>query len=264
MAFFLVILLIVGMGAITAYLGNLTTITPVEVRESDAGKLLETLNSLYEKEFYRDTVVFSGTLQDFCRQHGLNCRDYKGEWRWVKEEKLSPSGLFSYYIIKIYDAAGRELGRVSGEKYWSSYLTRIETNQNAICKALIDYYRDMVRVYSYPLNWYAKNGASCTYDGGVDSLQFGGARIEKEVNCSEGWRDLKREAGNLGSIVGGKWRWPTGTLQYDNGNEIYTYGYPCYGATTVDGQVLTGNQPPYAVAFRLWIKTGYYQVCCGY
>jgi len=235
-------------------------------RNGDVETLIDTIKRDYADHFTEDDTIFGSgkTLQQYCREHNLRCRDYKGAWKWSIEKKSSPSGLFTYYVITVEDAAGRVLGKVSGLPYWANYLRLVELNQNVICKALIDYYRDMVRVYSYPLNWYAKNGIACHYDNGVDALDFGGAKIEKEINCSEGWKDGEKVSGNLEIITGGKWNWPTGHLQYDNGNEIYSFGYPCYGATTVDGQPLTGNQPPYAVAFRLWIKTGYYTVCCGY
>ncbi len=264
MIVFLLVLVLIG-GALTIEGMQVSSSLVKEQNQNSRKKVIETIRAVYKTDFIKDDSIFGNgrTLQDFCRSYGLTCRDQRGEWYWKVEKEYS--GLFSYYVIKVYDRAGRLIGRVSGAPYWSNYLNQVEKNQQAVCKALIDYYRDMVRVYSYPLNWYAKNGALCHYDNGQDALDFGGSKITKEVDCSEGWKAGQiGEPGNLANITGGKWKWPTGNLEYDNANEIYTNGFPCFGATTVDGQVLTGNQPPYAVAFRLWIKTGYYTVCCGY
>jgi len=261
--FFLIFLLAVG--GIVHIGESYVKLIPTKVNENNAQALVEKIDTLYRDYFYRDDELFKGkTLQEFCSEYNLKCYDQRGLWRWELEERGSPSNLFTYYVIHIYDKAGREIGRVSGEKYWSDYLRQIELNQAQICKALIDYYRDMLRVYSYPLNWYAKNGIYCRYDYGQDGLDFGGKKVEKEFECSEGWTELRNADGNLGKITGGTFKFPTGRVEYDNANEIYSLGFPCYGATDINGQPLTGNSPPYAVAFRVWIKTGYYSVCCGY
>jgi len=267
MAIIFFVIFLAGMGVLLQGEKLLVKNIPQKVDTTREKELIQSLKDLYANNFTKDDEVIGAyadkTLQDYCKDHNLICRDKRGDWKWEIRKELSPSGLFDYYVITIYDSAGRKLGEVSGLPYWAKYLEQVEKNQAVICKGLIDYYRDMVRVYSYPLNWYAKNGALCHYDNGVDSLDFGGFQISKEIPCSEGWKtpDLDDV---LRRIVGGIWKWPTGDLQYDNANEIYSYGFPCYGATTADGQVLTGNNPPYAVAFRLWIKTDYYTACCGY
>ncbi len=227
-------------------------------KRSRVEALISAIKTDYGSDFFNidnDTNDdFEGfyNLQDYCRSRSLICRDQRGPWRW--EITIYEEPLFRYRVIKIYDADGDELGEVSGAPYWGKYMMHVDYTIGSVCGLLLDYWKGMSNMAGADLNWYAENGPGCTYDGGVDSVTVGSAVVKKQISCAADWTPATSLG--LDQIVGGLWKLRTGTIEIKNGNSIYTNECASSG--------LDGTKPPYAVALRVWVLKGYYQVCCGY
>ena len=212
----------------------------------------------YKAHFYQidesDNPDFMGyaSLQDYCNEKSLVCKDQFGNWQW--QIQIIPNGLYQYRQITVFSGAGRELFRVSGLPYWAEYMNRVDYVVGVFCTNLYNYYKSMSDKAGADLNWYAISGGACNYDGGVNQVTRGTVTISKQIRCTDGWMDVF----NAGAtVVGGLFRLETGTIEIKNTNDIYVN--ECKDAG------LTGMSPPYAVAVRMHIlKNNYYEVCCGY
>jgi hypothetical protein len=185
-------------------------------------------------------------LQKYCSDKSLDCFDIAGQWFW--RITVNDNGVYKYRVIDIYsNKMGRSLllAKIRGDAFWSDYIRYVDGQVGMICTNTFNYYRDKSETIGADINWYAKNGNGCSYDGN-DSL--------KEIGCSGGW--AKPDKIGFSNIIGGVYKYPTGDLEIKNTNDIY--GNECKDLTST---------PPYAVAIRVPIQPNfkrYFTVCCGY